>query len=250
MITNLHGSTALVTGASSGIGLASARLLARLGTTVAVSARRVPELESLAEELGNGAIAIEADISDETSATAAVVTAWQKLGHIDILIHAAGIVTPAPISELTPALWRRHLDVNLSGAFYVMRQCGLRMRERAAGSIVAVASDLSFNGMENYAHYCASKAGLAGFAKALALELAPNVRVNCVCPGPVDTPIMESELQWFGGTPQVRESAVAQVPLKRFATPEEIARFIVFVASEATFATGSMLSTDGGTTAR
>ncbi|WP_119272348.1 SDR family NAD(P)-dependent oxidoreductase [Taklimakanibacter deserti] len=250
MIADLHGKNALVTGASSGIGLATAKLLARLGARVAACARRKTILDALANELGNGTLAIEVDVSDDASVTSAVSTAWKELGPIDILIHAAGIVTPARIAELTPEAWRHVIAVNLSGAFYVMRECGLRMREQGAGSIVAIGSDLSFNGLEYYAHYCASKAGLAGMAKALALELAPAVRVNCVCPGPVDTPMMEAELQWFGGTPELKANYIAQVPLKRFATADEIARFVVFVASEATFATGSMLSTDGGTTAR
>lgn len=250
MITDLRGKNVLVMGASSGIGLATARLLASLGARVAACARRKRVLDAIANELGNGSLAIEVDVSDDQSVTSAVSTAWNKLGRIDILIHAAGIVTPARIAELTPEIWRHLIAVNLSGAFYVMRECGLRMREQGAGSIVAIGSDLSFNGLEYYAHYCASKAGLAGFAKALALELAPTVRVNCVCPGPVDTPMMEAELQWFGGTPELKANYIAQVPLKRFATADEIARFVVFVASEATFATGSMLSTDGGTTAR
>ena len=250
MIADLQGKNALVTGASSGIGLATARLLASRGARVAVCARRKATLDAVAKELGNGALAIEADVSDDASVSSAMSTAWNRLGPIDILIHAAGIVTPARLAELTPETWRHTIAVNLSGAFYVMRECGLRMREQGEGSIVAIGSDLSFNGLEYYAHYCASKAGLAGMAKALALELAPKVRVNCVCPGPVDTPMMEAELQWFGGTPELKASYIAQVPLKRFATPDEIARFVIFVASEATFATGSMLSTDGGTTAR
>lgn len=125
----------------------------------------------------------------------------------------------------------------------------MKMRQRGEGSIVSIASDLSFKGLANYAHYCASKAGLAGLTKALALELAPSVRVNCVCPGPIDTPMMDSELGWFGGSDEVRAVAVAAVPLKRFSSPEEIAEFAVYVAANMRFATGSMLSIDGGTTA-
>ena len=124
------------------------------------------------------------------------------------------------------------------------------MRERGHGSIVAIGSDLSVNGLELYAHYCASKAGLAGLVKAMALELAPAVRVNCVCPGPVDTPMMTSELEWFGGVDKAKPGALAAVPLKRFAGAPEIAKFVAFIAAEASFATGSILATDGGTTAK
>ncbi|ANN61905.1 short-chain dehydrogenase (plasmid) [Mesorhizobium loti NZP2037] len=247
---DLTGKTALVTRASSGIGKACAEALIERGAQVALLARRGDVVDSIVDRLGKNALAIQCDVSGESSVSAAVSRAWSELDGLDFVIHAAGIITPARIEDLTPELWRRHIDVNLSGAFYVMRECGLRMRRQGRGSIVAIGSDLSFKGLECYAHYCASKAGLAGLTKALALELAPVVRVNCVCPGPVDTPMMDSELVWFGGTKEARDSFISNTPLKRFASPAEIANFIVFVAAEASFATGSMLSTDGGTTAR
>lgn len=249
MLTSLKGKTAFVTGASSGVGLASARRLAELGARVAVSARRVDLLEQLASEIGNGVVVAEADVADDASVDAAVQRAWVTMGHVDYVIHAAGIVTPAPIGELTPDLWKQHIDINLTGSYNVLRAFALKMKARGEGSIVSIASDLSFKGLANYAHYCASKAGLAGLSKALALELAPNIRVNCVCPGPIDTPMMESELLWFGGSEEVRMGAVAAVPLKRFSSPKEIGDFAVYVAAEMRFATGSLLSIDGGTTA-
>ncbi|RUM20501.1 SDR family oxidoreductase [Rhizobium vallis] len=249
-MSDLKGKTAIVTGASSGIGRATAVALAARGARVALIGRRKEALDSVASEIGGAAIGFVADVGKEEEATLAVRGAWDALGGVDYLVHAAGIITPARLEALTASLWRQHIDVNLNGAFYIMRECALRMRERGSGSIAAIASDLSFKGLEYYAHYCASKAGLAGLTKAMALELAPIVRVNSVCPGPVDTPMMESELKWFGGTDDVRQGAVSQVPLKRFASPEEIAKFAVFVAVDATFATGAMLSVDGGTTAR
>ncbi|MDG4889952.1 MULTISPECIES: SDR family oxidoreductase [unclassified Mesorhizobium] len=106
-------------------------------------------------------LGIQCDVADETSASSAISKAWSTLDGLDIVIHAAGIITPARIEDLSPRLWRQHIDINLSGAFYVMRDCGLRMRQQGSGSIVAIGSDLSFNGLECYAHYCASKAGLA-----------------------------------------------------------------------------------------
>ena len=123
------------------------------------------------------------------------------------------------------------------------------MKKAGHGSIVAIASDQAFKGYPAFAHYCAAKAGLVGLCRALALELAPTVRVNCVCPGPVDTPMMAAELEWFGDADEARRSTIAGVPMKRMAKPEEIAHFARYVAIEATFMTGSILSIDGGTTA-
>jgi NAD(P)-dependent dehydrogenase (short-subunit alcohol dehydrogenase family) len=246
----LKSKTALITGASSGIGMATARLLSERGTRLALVSRREDELSRLAAEIGNDTIIGAIDVADHLAVAQSVGSIWEEFNGIDYLIHAAGIVTPSSLEQLGPELWERTIAVNLSGAFHVMRECGLRMRERGYGSIVAIGSDLSVNGLELYAHYCASKAGLAGLVKAMALELAPLVRVNCVCPGPVDTPMMTSELEWFGGVETARPAAIAAVPLKRFADAVEIAKFVAFIATEASFATGSILSTDGGTTAR
>lgn len=247
---SLAGTTALITGGSSGIGLAVAREFVTRGSEVVIVGRREEALAVAKKELGQAATTIVADVSDAEEITKAVDMAWDRLGKIDYLAHAAGIVEPATIENIDAGLWRKHIDVNLSGAFYVMKACALRMRERGSGSIVAVGSELSLLGLGSYAHYCASKAGLTGLVKAFAIELAPHVRVNCVCPGPVDTPMMEAEIQLFGGTQEVRDAAVARVPLHRLATPQEIARYIVFLAADATFATGSIVSVDGGVTAQ
>jgi NAD(P)-dependent dehydrogenase (short-subunit alcohol dehydrogenase family) len=102
--------------------------------------------------------------------------------------------------------------------------------------------------MGYYVHYCAAKAGVVGLTKALAAEMAPKVRVNSVSPGPIDTPMLHEEIKFFGGTKEVIEGAIARVPLKRFATPQEVAKAVVFLATEADFATGSTLVLDGGTT--
>jgi NAD(P)-dependent dehydrogenase (short-subunit alcohol dehydrogenase family) len=224
-------------------------LLAKKGVRVAHVSRRPSLSEDIGAPKSTPSMALAADVSDPQSISKAVAQAWEAFGGIDYVVNAAGVGTPAPLEDLTPDVWRREIDINLSGSFYVARETGLRMRERGQGSIVLVGSELSLIGMDKLAHYCASKSGLVGLTKALATELAPTVRVNCVCPGPVDTPMMEEEIQWFGGTEEVRNQAVERVPLKRIATPEEIAAFIVFTLVDAEFATGSILSIDGGTTA-
>ncbi|MFK3781295.1 SDR family NAD(P)-dependent oxidoreductase [Agrobacterium sp. NPDC089420] len=246
---DLAGKKAIVTGASSGIGHAVARHLAARGVELVIMGRNEGKLIDLGNELPSKTTAVTTDISNAESTAEATAKAWGRLGNVDALVHAAGILTPSSIEEMTVAKWREQIDVNLSGTFHVMRESGLRMKGQGFGSMISIGSDLSFKGAPMYSHYCAAKAGVVGLTRAFALELAPTVRVNCVCPGPVDTPMMESEFQWFGGTQRVREEIVGKIPMKRMGSPDEIAAFIAFVAFQATFATGNILSTDGGNTA-
>jgi NAD(P)-dependent dehydrogenase (short-subunit alcohol dehydrogenase family) len=150
---------------------------------------------------------------------------------------------------MTARLFADHIAVNLLGTFYIARAAALHMMERDGGTIVNVGSELSHIGMPLYVPYCASKAGVIGLTKSMAAELAPKVTVNAICPGPVDTPMMEAEIQWFGGTDKVRRDVTERVPLKRLASPEEVAVAILFLAADAPFATGATLALDGGTTA-
>ena len=164
-----------------------------------------------------------------------------------LLVNAAGIDGPVALNDLTPDVWNEQISVNLSGSFFVARETALVMAD--GGSIVNLGSELSFLGMGLFVHYCASKFGVIGMTKAMAMELAPRIRVNAVCPGPVDTPMMDAELEWFPDPVATRKAATERVPMKRFATPEEIAETILFVAVSMPFATGSAISVDGGTTA-
>jgi NAD(P)-dependent dehydrogenase (short-subunit alcohol dehydrogenase family) len=245
----LSGKRVIITGASSGVGKATAELFVAEGAKVGLIARRTDALRGIVAGLGDRAMALPADVADD-KAVAAVVDAFVKAhGGIDIAVNSAGIDGPAPLRDLTPEVWRRQLDVNLSGTFYLAREAGLRMMAGEGGVIINLGSELSLVGMGFYAHYCASKFGVVGLTKALAHELAPKVRVNCICPGPIDTPMMDAELEWFADPAATRLAAVDRVPLKRFADAHEIARAILFFAVEAPFATGSVFSIDGGTTA-
>ena len=246
---SLRGKRALVSGASSGVGKATAELFVAEGAVVGLIARRADALEQVAAPLGDAAMTLVADVSDDRAIAAAVEAFCMRFGCPDIVVNAAGIDGPAPLEDLTPDLWRRQLDVNLSGTFYLAREGALRMMAADGGVIINLGSELSLVGMGLYAHYCASKFGVVGLTKALAVELAPKVRVNCICPGPIDTPMMDAELDWFDDPVATRQAAIDRVPLKRFATAEEIARSILFFAAGASFATGSILSIDGGTTA-
>ncbi|MFO1061441.1 MAG: SDR family oxidoreductase [Dongiaceae bacterium] len=239
----------LVVGASSGIGLETARLFAAEGATVTVVARSTAKLQALVDELGGVGHALTADVADEESCRSIVPAAIERMGGLDVVVYSSGICEPRLVKDMSIELFRRHIDVNLTGNFIVAQAAALYMNERDGGSIVNLTSELSHMGMGYYVHYCASKAGVLGLTKALAAEMAPKVRVNAVSPGPVDTPMVKAELEWFGGSDAVLESAIARVPLKRFATPGEVAKAVLFLAVDAPFATGSALALDGGTTA-
>lgn len=239
----------LITGASSGVGETAARRFVEGGAQVALFARRGDRLARLSEELGPAAHAFTVDVSDPEAVATAVDQADEALGGLDVTINAAGVVDPAGLVEIDPALWRRTIDINLSGTFYVARESALRMRDGGGGVIINIGSDLSSFGVANFVHYCASKAGVIGLTKGMAVELAPAVRVNAVCPGPIDTPMMEAELALSDDPAAARKEAIEQVPLKRFSSPDEIVAAIRFLAVEAPFATGAVLPLDGGTTA-
>jgi NAD(P)-dependent dehydrogenase (short-subunit alcohol dehydrogenase family) len=247
-VNGIEGRRVLVTGASSGVGKAAARVFVGEGAKVAMVARRGDSLRELADELGDRAVPIAADVSDPDSARAAVAQAFDALGGLDAAINAAGVGFPTKLEDIDASVWRNVIDTNLSGSFYIGQDAGLRMRENGGGSIVNVASDLAAVGMGLFVHYCSSKFGVIGLTKALAAELAPHVNVNVVCPGPIDTPMMDAEIDWFPDPAKARIDATERVPLKRFAAPEEVVAAIRFLAFEAPFATGTTLELDGGTT--
>ena len=238
---------ALITGASSGVGMATARLVHERGGTVALVARREEVLHELVAELGERAHAFPADVSDPAAVAVTVEAAVEAMGGLDLTVNAAGVDGPATLEEMTPEKWSTSIGINLSGTFWVARESALRMSE--GGSIVNIGSELALMGMGLYVDYCASKFGVIGVTKAMAAELAPRrIRVNCICPGPIGTPMMESELLYFPDPEATRVEATERVPLKRWATPEEIADAILYLGSTS-YATGSVWSIDGGTTA-
>jgi NAD(P)-dependent dehydrogenase (short-subunit alcohol dehydrogenase family) len=238
----------MVTGANSGIGEATARLLDAEGGRVALLARRAGELQRVARDL-TCAVALPADVSDHRQAIDALDAAEAQIGPVDILVNCAGVIGPVPLDDLTPQIWDQTLAINLSGPFYLGREAGLRMRGRGGGHIVNVASDLAFTAMPGYVDYCAAKAGLVGLTRGLAVELAPSVLVNAVAPGPVDTPMMDHELASDPDPASARDATVQRVPLRRIARPGEVARAILFLLTDAGYTTGSVLPIDGGVTA-
>ena len=239
----------LVTGATSGVGEATAKLFAQRGARVALLGRRSRELQRVAQEIGGGVHTVATDVANAESARNGVRGAIHSLGGLDVAINAAGVAGYAPLEDLDEHRWHEVLETNLSGTFYVSREAGLHMRGAGGGAIVNVASDLAVMGVPGLAHYCAAKAGVVGLTKALALELAPDVRVNVVCPGPIDTPMLRAGLESEPDPVLALQQKESTVPLGRLADPDEVAAAIYFLAVDGTFATGTSMAFDGGTSA-
>jgi NAD(P)-dependent dehydrogenase (short-subunit alcohol dehydrogenase family) len=250
-MTVLADKVAIVTGASSGIGYATAKLFAREGAEVVVSARRQAELDALVaeiEEAGGRAVAVAGDVRDETLAEALVDTAVARFGGLDIAFNNAGIVGEMkPITDVAASEWRDTLDTNLTSAFLGAKYQVPAMLARGGGSLIFTSTFVGYTvGMPGMAAYAASKAGLIGLTQVLAAEFgAKRIRVNAILPGGTDTPASITNAP--GATPEVQAFVEGLHALKRMAAPEEIARSVLYLASDASsFTTGAALLVDGG----
>jgi NAD(P)-dependent dehydrogenase (short-subunit alcohol dehydrogenase family) len=238
----------LITGASSGIGAATARAFAARGAQLGLLGRRRDALDALADELGTDrALALTADVADADQVSTALGALVDRFGRLDVAVNSAGVCPTITLADLTPAAWQQVIDINVNGTFFVAREAGLQMRESGGGAIINVGSEMASIGAAGYVAYCASKAAVTGLTRALAAELAPSVRVNAVCPGPIDTPMLDAEFQETGDYDAALRASDARVPLGRRGRPDEVAEAIVYLA-RSTFATGSALALDGGTT--
>jgi 3-oxoacyl-[acyl-carrier protein] reductase len=239
-------SVAVVTGAGQGIGRAIAIAFSDRDTCVVIADIHGPNASKVRAEiqnLGKKALAIELDVSSEESVTRMVEHTLEEFGTIDVLVNNAGIYPTSSIEELTDHSWDQVIGTNLTGAFLCSRAAVPIMLEKKKGRIINVSSTTAFRGAKNGAHYAASKAGIIGFTKALALELAPTgITVNAICPGLTDTAQPRGHM-----TEEELYSKQERIPLGRIAQPEDIVGTVLFLASEkASQITGQTILVNGG----
>jgi len=240
----------LVTGGSRGIGAAIAIAFRDQGARVAVGGRASNSFEQFVAKHGSHAVhpAI-GDMGTRAGCTAAVGAALDALGGLDVLVNAAGVYSEVPVGDIGEAHWNEMIDVNLSGPFHCT-QAALPALRKSRGNIVNIASESGMIGFRGAVAYCAAKGGVVNLTRALAIELVPDVRVNCVCPGNVDTDMMREAAERSADPDAYRRWMAAHAPLGRMAQPGEIAAAVLYLASDsAGFTTGAILAVDGGQTA-
>lgn len=252
MQINLKNKRVLVTGGTRGIGRGAVEAFLDSGACVAINGRTTESTSAAIAELGAGKRLVPApgDVSTASGCEAVVETAIKELGGLDILVNSAGVAQSGPIEDFDETAWDQTLDINLKGTFFCIRSAISALRE-SNGNIINLASDAGLIGARGLVVYCASKGGVVNMTRAMALEFAPAVRVNCVCPGYVDTDMVRRDgIEQASDPADMEQSLIDEAPLKRLATPEEIASAIIYLAcDDARFVTGAAFQIDGGTTA-
>lgn len=244
---------ALITGGGRGIGRAIALTFARQGARIAVAARTAEQVEQVAAEIGNAAIGLVCDVSDPKSVTQMFAQTRERLGDVDILVNNAGIAESATLVSTSDELWHRHLAINLSGTFYCTRAALPAMLEKRWGRVINIASIAGKSGAPYIAAYSASKHGVMGLTRSVALEVAASgITVNAICPGYVDTEMVTRGVERITtktgrSADEALESIKKMSPQHRLATAEEVAALALLLASdEGRGINGQGINVDGG----
>lgn len=249
----LNGKIALITGGGRGIGRAIALAFAQHGAQIAVAARTAEQVEQVAAEIGNGAIGLVCDVSDPQSVAQTFAHTRERLGDVDIIVNNAGIAESATLVTTSDELWHRHLAINLSGTFYCTRAALPAMLKKNWGRVINIASIAGKTGAPYIAAYSASKHGVMGLTRSIALEVAASgITVNAICPGYVDTDMVTRGIEKITtrtgrSADEALETLKKMSPQNRLATPEEVAAIALLLASdEGRGINGQGINVDGG----
>lgn len=245
-MNRLDGKVAVVTGGSSGIGFATAQQFVEEGAFVFITGRRRPELDKAKDEIGRNVATVQGDVSVSADLDRLFRTVAEDKGKIDVVVANSGLVDPQMFGRITEASFDRTFNVNARGALFTAQKALPLMND--GGSVILVGSIAGHIGVEGYTTYSATKAALRSYARTWTKELkGRGIRVNVLSPGPIDTPIMDSQADSEEGVDAIKAAFASVIPLGRMGRPEEVAAAAVFLASdESSFCAGMELSVDGG----
>lgn len=248
------GKTAIITGSASGIGKACAKLFAKEGAEVVVADIETENGKKTVKEIedqGGKAMFIKVDVTDSNSVKRMIEKTVEKYGKLDVLHNNAGVYVTGPTENLSIETWDRVLDINLRGVFLGCKYAIPQMKKKGKGVIINTGSESAVSGFANQIAYDASKGGVLSMTESLAAELAPDIRVNCVNPGRVFTPMIEKHLKKLpkNKAEEMKKKIAETVPIGRWVSPIDVAEAVVFLASDqASAITGASIAVDGGTT--